>query len=479
MSNAVPMEAPKDRVRAMRSVLENPKVIRGIKEVVPSFVTPERLLRICANAVEKTPLLAECSQTSFLSAVMTSCALGLEPNTIAGHAFLIPYKGKRKVDGQWVEVYECQFQMGYKGYIELAYRNEACVSFIGLPVFENDRFRYYVGGDMGELTIDYEAARADRGAIEGSFSLAVFQRTTGARGRASVWMPNEDIAKVRAKSQTYNFLLSDLEKAEADQNDYQIRKARKKFEETPWVAWEPEMYAKSAIRKLAKQLPIFGNVLGAASVEDAYDSGTIDIDAMTDPETVRRIASGEEGAPERHDEDDDGAPAMRTTGPVVIDGGKVATPVKEPARQAKQPAAPKEAPKAEAAAQAPAAQQEPQPEAGQSATAGQVAQGQPLTLVTLDGEVRYFSTVDEMRTAFEDELDSAVSVEQTKEFEKLNPSLGQQVIDAGGDFTPFQDAMHEMRQALKPKDAPPPMQTTGQATAAKPAASASLFSEES
>lgn len=52
---------------------------------------------------------------SFLAALMNAAQLGLEPNTPLGQAYLIPYKNK--------SVLECQFQIGYKGLIDLAYRN--------------------------------------------------------------------------------------------------------------------------------------------------------------------------------------------------------------------------------------------------------------------------------------------------------------------------------------------------------------------
>lgn len=326
--SSVPMAAPRDQIRDMRAVLENPKVITGIKQIVPKFVTPERLLRICANAIEKTPLLAQCSTTSFLGAVMTSAALGLEPNTIAGHAYLIPYKGRRKVNGQWQDVYDCQFQMGYKGYQELAFRNEACVSFIGLPVFANDEFDYALDDELGDLAIKYRAARRDRGELDGAFSISVFARPSGARGRAAVWMPEEDIVKVREKSQTFTSLRRILEEAQNGDDQRALERARKNFEETPWNAWRESMWAKSAIRKLAKQLPIYGNLLAASEIEESNDAGVIDMEAMSDPDTARSVAAGEEDPPKKEvaqqsqDRPALSAPTEQDLG--VIEGGKSA-----------------------------------------------------------------------------------------------------------------------------------------------------------
>ena len=89
------------------------------------------------SALNTTPKLAECSQMSFLGALMNAAQLGLEPNTPLGQAYLIPYKNKGKL--------ECQFQIGYKGLIDLANRNDNFQTVQARCVYENDAFRYEYG----------------------------------------------------------------------------------------------------------------------------------------------------------------------------------------------------------------------------------------------------------------------------------------------------------------------------------------------
>lgn len=74
-----------------------------IKKALPKVITPERFTRMALSALNTTPKLAECSQMSFLGALMNAAQLGLEPNTPLGQAYLIPYRNKGKL--------ECQFQM--------------------------------------------------------------------------------------------------------------------------------------------------------------------------------------------------------------------------------------------------------------------------------------------------------------------------------------------------------------------------------
>lgn len=85
-----------------------------IKRALPAILTPERFTRMALSAVNNTPELANCTPMSFIAALMNAAQLGLEPNTPLGQAYLIPYKNKGTL--------ECQFQLGYKGLIDLAYR---------------------------------------------------------------------------------------------------------------------------------------------------------------------------------------------------------------------------------------------------------------------------------------------------------------------------------------------------------------------
>lgn len=86
----------------------------------------ERFTRICLTAMRQTPKLAQCEPASILGAMMTCAQLNLEPNTPQGLAYLIPY-GR-----------ECQFQVGYKGLMQLMYRSGAIASFNADVVYRQE-----------------------------------------------------------------------------------------------------------------------------------------------------------------------------------------------------------------------------------------------------------------------------------------------------------------------------------------------------
>lgn len=69
------------------------------------------------SAVSTNPNLAKCEHSTILSAAMQGASLKLSPSNQLGHYYLVPYddnKNHRVV---------AQFQMGYKGYIQLAMRS--------------------------------------------------------------------------------------------------------------------------------------------------------------------------------------------------------------------------------------------------------------------------------------------------------------------------------------------------------------------
>lgn len=67
------------------------------------------------SLVNANPVLQECKPESVLKAAITAAAMRLPINPGLGFAYIIPYKNKG--------VYEAQFQLGYKGFVQLAMRS--------------------------------------------------------------------------------------------------------------------------------------------------------------------------------------------------------------------------------------------------------------------------------------------------------------------------------------------------------------------
>lgn len=269
------------RTKTILDYLQEPRVAAGIGAVAGKFLTADRMLRLCINAVKRTPKLMECDPQTVLGAMMTSAALGLEPNTVQQQAFLIPYKKRALIDGKWGDTYECQFQIGARGFITLAYRSPHIKSIVAEAIHAGDKFEHMLGS---QSFLRYAKALRDRGELIGAFSHV--HLADG--GELACVLPLDEIMKIRAKSETYRALVQGVATA---QNEKDRTKAQSKLDETPWVMWEDDMAAKSATKKHAKQLPIAtGDALAtAATVDDRGETGVIDMAAMANVDTVREV----------------------------------------------------------------------------------------------------------------------------------------------------------------------------------------------
>lgn len=79
-----------------------------------------RFISSVVSAVQTNPALAECTNKSILSAALLGEALNLSPSPQLGQFYMVPYKKKDK-QGNVISV-DAQFQMGAKGYKQLAMR---------------------------------------------------------------------------------------------------------------------------------------------------------------------------------------------------------------------------------------------------------------------------------------------------------------------------------------------------------------------
>lgn len=201
-----------------------------IKRALPSVITPERFTRMALSALNTTPKLSECSQISFLAALMNAAQLGLEPNTALGQAYLIPYNNKGKL--------ECQFQIGYKGMIDLVYRNGQVQSIQAQCVYSNDEFEYELGLNS---KLVHKPTLKDRGEFILVYALFKLENN----GYAFEVMSKTDI-------------------------DAHALKYSKGFSSayTPWKSNYEEMAKKTVIKKVLKYAPLKTDFLRALTTDE-------------------------------------------------------------------------------------------------------------------------------------------------------------------------------------------------------------------
>ena len=202
-----------------------------IRKALPSVITPERFTRIALSALNNTPALQQCSPMSFIASLLNSAQLGLEPNTPLGQAYLIPYKNKGQM--------ECQFQIGYKGLIDLAYRNGQMQTIQAQAVYENDLFEYEYGV---EPKLVHKPAYSDRGEI--TYFYGLFKTVNGGFGFS-----------VMSKADMDNYART---YSKAFASDY-----------SPWKTSYEEMAKKTVIKQALKYAPIKTDFQRALSTDES------------------------------------------------------------------------------------------------------------------------------------------------------------------------------------------------------------------
>lgn len=158
---------------------------------------------------------------------MNAAQLGLEPNTPLGQAYLLPYNTKQ---GKL-----CQFQIGYKGLIDLAYRSGEFRSISAHVVYSKDYFDYELGLDA---FLKHKPATGDRGSA--IYVYGVFRLQNGGYGFEVM-----SIDDVKLHAQKYS----------------------KSYTRGPWANQFEEMAKKTVIRKLLKYAPLKVEVLRAISTD--------------------------------------------------------------------------------------------------------------------------------------------------------------------------------------------------------------------
>lgn len=226
--------------QAMSALLK--RMHTQIEKALPSVITPERFTRIALTAYSENAALQKCDADSFLGAMMQAAQLGVEPNTPLGQAYLIPYGNK------------VQFQLGYRGMIDLAYRSGEIQMIQAHEVHENDEFEYELGLDP---KLRHIPALKNRGEV--ILYYAVFKLINGGVG-----------FEVMSKEDVETF----------------AKKKSKTYRNGPWQTDFDAMAKKTLVKRLLKFAPLKSDFVRAVTADETIKSGISENMADLPDETV-------------------------------------------------------------------------------------------------------------------------------------------------------------------------------------------------
>lgn len=214
---------------------------KRIKQVAASSVDPSRLYRLFLSQISQSPQLQQCTSNSLLLAMQQAAEVGLEPGTALQLSYLVPYKDT------------CQFIIGYRGYLELFRRSGLGLSVQAQVVYDGDDFDVVLGLDPIIKHVPKFKTRDPKDILY-AYAIAVY------------------------KDGSKQFEVLTRQELDATRE----RSASGRSDKSPWATDFAAMCKKTAIRRLAKLLPMAINIHRAVSYDERNDEV---IDIAFEPES--------------------------------------------------------------------------------------------------------------------------------------------------------------------------------------------------
>lgn len=171
--------------------LQNDAVKKQINQVVGGK-NGTRFISSIVSAVQSTPALQECTSPSIVNAALLGEALNLSPSPQLGQFYMVPFDNKKK------GCKEAQFQLGYKGYIQLAIRSGYYKKLNVLAIKEGELVRYDPLDEEVEVNLIDDDILREEAPTMGYF--AMFEYENGFR-KTMYWSKK----KMLAHAEKYSF----------------------------------------------------------------------------------------------------------------------------------------------------------------------------------------------------------------------------------------------------------------------------------
>lgn len=127
--------AKKEQRYSLTAYLNKDAVRKQVMQVVGGK-NGTRFISSIISAVQNNQALQECTNASILSAALLGESLQLSPSPQLGQFYMVPFKNRAK------GTTEAQFQLGYKGYIQLALRSGQYKKLNVLAIKEGELISY-------------------------------------------------------------------------------------------------------------------------------------------------------------------------------------------------------------------------------------------------------------------------------------------------------------------------------------------------
>lgn len=154
----------------------------------------QRFISAVVSAVQTNPALQECTNQSILSAALLGESLKLSPSPQLGQYYMVPFNDKER--GK-----VAQFQLGYKGYIQLAIRSGQYKKLNVLAIKAGELVKFDPLNE--EIEVKLIEDEEQREAAETIGYYAMFEYTNGFR-KAIYWSKKKMLAHADKYSQAFS-----------------------------------------------------------------------------------------------------------------------------------------------------------------------------------------------------------------------------------------------------------------------------------
>lgn len=150
-----------------------------------------RFVTAITSAVTTNPALSECEAATIVSAGLLGESLNLSPSPQLGQYYLVPFKDRKN------SITVAQFQLGYKGYIQLAIRSGQYKKLNVLPIKQGELISFNPLEEEIEVQLIEDEAERENAPTIGYY--AMFEYTNGFK-KAMYWSK----AKMESHAEKYS-----------------------------------------------------------------------------------------------------------------------------------------------------------------------------------------------------------------------------------------------------------------------------------
>lgn len=145
---------PPTKMERLKAAMKSPSIQEQMANALKD--NKDAFIASMIDLVSGDTKLMECEPAALIGEALKAAVLKLPVIKSLGFAWIIPYQKSKQVNGQWVKFQVPQFQLGYKGYIQLAIRSGHYKYINARVVYEGQ----LVGEDFLTGHLEFQTAKS-------------------------------------------------------------------------------------------------------------------------------------------------------------------------------------------------------------------------------------------------------------------------------------------------------------------------------